>query len=296
MKIPLTIVLFFICNATQSQKHLVVKDADTNQPLAFATAECFDKQWGTYSDSTGRITIPDNIWDSCTITFSYVGYVATQQKISKQVAEVYLKRASDAERVTVRGCLTTKDVTIENYKKKTNNSLGWSAKGEGFIWAAFLNNTSGRPGLIKSITFYVKKFHPKAIANAPVRLRLYAFNAETGLPAEEITTESIMIAPKEFGKHTEDLSGYKMHLPMEGIVVGFEMFDAGSQYHYINHMKFTDGSEKDVEMYGWSLGSYISDDALGFRRFLGKAWIKTLTFSKKAVYAPIVSLSAEVCR
>jgi hypothetical protein len=271
-----------------------VKDADTKQLLSFATAEGISKRWGAYSDSAGRLIIPDTVWRTGDILFSYVGYSSSKTRIKDATTSVYLKKILTETYAIVKSCPSTKIETIKNYKKSKNHSSGWSAKSEGFIWAGFLPNTTGKHALVSSIDFHVKSFHSKAMFDAPVRLRLYQYDANTGLPGEEITKESILITPKKFGKHTEDLSIYKMYIPIDGVVAGFEMFDAGSRYHYIYHMKFSDGTEKDVEMYGWSLVS-AADKAIGFRKFPGRVWEKNLNVSG-SYYAPAVSFSVKVCR
>jgi hypothetical protein len=278
---------------SNAQLQVQVKDAETKQPLSFATAEGISKTWGTYSDSAGRVIIPDSVWKTSDISFSYVGYSPSKTRIYEDATSVFLKKILVETFASVKNCPSTKSATIKNYKKSKHQSAGWKAKSEGFIWAGFLPNTAGKHALMTSIDFHVKSFHPKAMFDAPVRLRLYQYDLNRGLPGEEITKESILITPKKFGKHTEDLSIYKMYIPIEGVVAGFEMFDAGSRYHYIYHMKFVDGTEKDVEMYGWSLGS-AADKAKGFRKFPGRTWEKNLNVGG-SYYAPAVSFSVKVC-
>lgn len=106
MKIRLTIILCFLCSAVPAQRQLVLKDSDTHQPLAFATAECFEKQWGTYSDSLGRIMIEDSIWKDCALVFSFVGYASKTVRVNPQVHEILLTKVQHKlEDVLVKPCI-----------------------------------------------------------------------------------------------------------------------------------------------------------------------------------------------
>lgn len=291
MTIRLTIILFFICNATLAQKQLVVKDADTHQPLAFATAECFEKQWGTYSDSAGRIMIGDSIWKSCAVVFSFVGYTSKSVELHPQVHEILLTKVPHKlEDVVMKACTKFTEENLKVTSRKNNYGFGYTPKAGGFFWATFVPNKTEKKGLIKYFSYGAKRGN----VNAPIRLRFFEIDTSTGLPANEITTEAITIVPGKVGWITEDISKYKIAVPETGIVAAFEMFDAGRQYHFKTTVHLADKTIKEVDSYGWMITGVQGDEVVGFGKMPGSLWFKLNSVGKTGA-APQVGLHVKVC-
>jgi hypothetical protein len=117
----------------------------------------------------------------------------------------------------------------------------------------------------------------------------------TGLPGSEITQENIVLVPGRFGWRTHDISRYKINVPDNGIVVAFEMYDAGQQYYFMYTYTMKDGSKKTTKNYGWLLRGIREGEIIGFTRTPGSRW-QILKLSNKKSAAPQVSLTFKVCK
>jgi hypothetical protein len=293
-------ILFFInCllfTGIFSQLTIVIKDAETKQPLPFATAECFEKQWGRYADSAGKVIIPDSIWKNCELTFSYVGYSVKNIRLQSPVADIYLQKLPQLlNDILVKSCNEFEEKKLEIRKNKSNYSLAFTASNNGFAWATFVPNKTGRRGIIQTISYGAKRLYKDANSNAPVRLRFYERDIITRQPTNEISTENIIVVPGRFGWRTHNISKYKIAVPENGIVVAFEMYDAGPQYHFMYTHKMIDGSLRTVEHYGWNIDGITGDEIIGFTKNLGNSWGRFRNF-KKTGAAPQVGINFKVCK
>lgn len=292
----LTIIVSLICwNSAFAQLQVQVKDFDTKAPLPFATAECISKQWGTYSDSAGRITIKDSIWRSAPIKFSYVGYDTLNIVLNSSASEVSLhKKPNTLQNVVVSSCKEVSYRKVGRRNKRSNYNFGYSGLANGFMWASYITNTTRSEAKIEAIFFGVKKLYQKANPDAPVRLRMFELNNETGMPGDEITSRSILISPGRFGWVKQNIKEYDLYMPLHGVVIAFEMFDAGQQFHFTEVHKMSDGSRREMEHYGWILEGIIDNEITVFFKQPGRKWYKLITLGKFNA-APAVALELKVC-
>ncbi len=282
---------------SSAQRVVYMRDADTKLPLPFATAECTEKSWGIYSDSSGKVVIPDQIWQTGTVTFSFVGHASISQSEVLKKDSIYLQKLPNKlDEVVIKNCKEKEKKKIQIRRKKDYYSLGFGAKSVGCIWATYVPNIYNKRGIINTISFGAINLYNKAtIPGAPVRLRLFDWDTTKQMPGEEITQETIDIVPGKFKWVTIDLSKYNLPITATGIVVAFEMFDAGQQYHYNVVHNLQDGTKKEWEHYGWDLEGI--KNVLGFNKTPGGKWDQQMThFDKeKKRVGPAVGLSIEVC-
>jgi hypothetical protein len=292
------LLVAFLATASLSgycQLKVQVKDATTKLPLSFATAECMEKRWGGYTDSSGIIIIPDSIWTSCKMIFSFVGYSAANVQLKKGSNEVLMvKSIRKLEDVAIKTCKEFTDEKVEVRSRKRNYSFGFSGGSKGFMWATYLPNNVKKKGWIESVSFGAKAFHKDAKMDAPVRLRIYEFDISAQLPGDEITTEIITLIPRKQGWKTIDISKHRIALPLEGIVVAFEMFDAGPQYYYKSQV-YVGKKKKEITRYGWSILGIVEDSVLGFSKWPGRTW-HIYNTAHNAGRAPQVSIKMSVCK
>ena len=296
MKLRLTDIFYLIQGAIFAQKHMVIKDADTHRPLPYATAECFARQWGSYSDSVGRMILPDSIWNNCSLVFSFVGYATKTVNLSPQLQEVFLTKLQHIlDDIVLKPCTNFLERKLEVRSKQTNFGFGYTSKAGGDFWATYVPNPTGKKGVIKTFSYGAKYGN----TDAPVRLRFFQLDTSTGLPSVEITTEPIIIVPGRSGWITEDISRYRIIVPGNGIVAAFEMFDAGSQYHYKTTVRMSDKTKRVAERYGWTIRGMHSPDIIGFGKRPGTSWFnlnpRNRTGAKMLTAAPQVGISMRVC-
>lgn len=297
MKVFFTILLVTgIVLNSMAQRVVYMRDADTKLPLPFGTAECTEKSWGIYSDSSGKLVIPEPIWQTGTVTFSFVGHASVSQGKVLKKDTVYLQKIPNKlDEVVIKNCKEKEKKKVEIRRKNDHYYLGYSAKSVGFIWATYVPNINNKRGIINAISFGAQSFYKGALASAPVRLRFYEWDSVMQMPGEEITNEAIDVVPGKFKWVTIDLSKYHLPISATGIVVAFEMFDAGPQYHYMVNHNMSDGTKQEMEHYGWSLEGIRN--VQGFSRSPGGTWYpQTTAFNKdKKRVGPAVGLSIEVC-
>ncbi len=279
-----------------AQRVVYMRDADTKLPLPFATAECIEKSWGIYSDSAGKVMIPEPIWQTGNVSFSFVGHASVSQGEVLKKDTIYLQKLPNKlDEVVIKNCKEKEKKKLQIRRRNDNYSFGFSAKSVGFIWASYVPNIYNKRGIIHTISFGAVYLHKGALATAPVRLRLYEWDSMMQMPGEEITPEAIDVIPGKFKWVTRDMSAYTIPISVSGIVVAFEMFDAGQQYHYNVVHNMQDGTKKEWEHYGWDLEGMR--EVQGFRRSPGGTWspISTIDKNKKSV-GPAVGLAIEVCK
>ncbi len=271
-----------------------VIDSATKQPLSFATVECLEDSWGTYTDSVGRATIPAQVLGKRT-TFSYVGYTSKTLEIEKNTMEIPLQaNAKKLDDVLIAGCTSysIKEVGIRD--KKSNFFFVYGSASGGLMWGTVVKNSSGKPSKIESVEYGATKLWKGANPNAPVRLRIFELDTLRRFPGEEITNELIEIIPGSFGWKSFDLKKYHMVLPTQGVIVAFEMIDAGPQFSFLYTHKMTDGTRQTKEYYGWQLLGAQGKGVVGLTKFPGKEWLAPKRFDGNG-NAPQVLLQVKEC-
>ena len=299
MKSILIFFLFVMGIVLQSsgQRVIYMRDADSKLPLPFATAECIEKSWGIYSDSAGKVVIPELIWQTGNVSFSFVGHASISQGEVLKKDTIYLQKLPNKlDEVIIKNCKEKEKKKLQIRRRNDDYYLGFGAKSVGAIWASFVPNIYNKRGTINAISFGAVSFNKAALATAPVRLRFYEWDSILQVPGEEITHEAIDVIPGKFKWVTIDLSKYHLPISATGIVVGFEMFDAGQQYHYNVVHNMSDGTKKEWEGYGWGIEAIRN--VMGFHRTPGGKWNSQATaFDKnKKRVGPAVGLSIEVCK
>ena len=285
-----------IQGAIFAQKHMVIKDADTHRPLPYATAECFARQWGSYSDSVGRMILPDSIWNNCSLVFSFVGYASKTTKLNPSLREISLaKLQHKLEDVVLKPCRKFTQEKLRMRSKEDNFSFVYPSEVDGIFCATYIPNKTAKRALIQSISYGVQRGN----VTAPVRFRFYEFDSATGLPSTEITEETIIVVPGRTGWITDNIAKYNVVVPETGIVVAFEMFDAGPQYHYIETVHLTIQKTREVSRYGWWIKGMHGAEVIGFGKKPGSPWFKWSVHKKagdkQTGAAPQVGLLVKLC-
>jgi hypothetical protein len=169
----------------------IVKDAKTNQPLAYVNVGIIGKSVGTVTDSAGRYMLNLSGHDADTLKLSMIGYAPATYKIASFI--------TDAHKIILLKPSVTqlKEVKVSNRKWK-EGILGNTSKSDNTN-AGFSNNRLGHEiGTvikIKRSPTYLKKFNVH-ISNAPqypVKLRLNFYTLKKGMPDQLLQNQNIFI-------------------------------------------------------------------------------------------------------
>ena len=301
MRILISCIFCCFCfSVLQGQTTVYVKDAESKLPLSYSTVECLQKHWGVYSDVAGKISIPDSIRYSDNLIFTYVGYDTLNIHLEEGNEIIYLKKHDkQLQNIIITSCTEKQIVKIKNRNRSSNSSLGLDPNSSGFVWSAYVENPGNKNGIVKTISFGVVDFFRGKKLDAPVRIHFYEMDTISNRPGDEINSEVIEIIPKRTGWITVDISNYNIHIPASGFVVGFDMFDAGPQFHFIHFMrteKWKGGTERQIECYGWDLEAL--NDGYGFKKIPGIGWTGNMTNRESFKYSnvPAVGISFEICK
>lgn len=134
-----------------------------------------------YSDSAGLVIIDDSIWRKGKLYVSYMGYETKTVGLNAEMHEVFLaKIEKKLDDVVVIPCKNYIEEEIGVLTKKTNFGFGYSWKTNGFMWASFIPNKTGKHGFVESLTFCSRGSKKGSKIHAPIR---YAFLKWIALPA-----------------------------------------------------------------------------------------------------------------
>jgi len=281
----------FAYQCAVAQQKLVVVCANTGLPIPFASAECFEKKWGTYADSLGVVLVPDSMYKFYAIQISHVGFKTTTILQFKEDSVFLIPLLAKMEDVLLTACINATYATLGYKKRKPTYYFGYSNNIDNYMWAVFLPNVTNKPAIASQISFGIKQFYKNDDPNIPIAIRLYQFNQTTGMPGDEITYEPIIITPEKFGWQTFDISSYQLMIPENGAVVSFSFPYISSSKGY--QLKFKNGSQV-VEKYGYSLYGMLDTVVVGFTQRLGFRWTK---FKKYNINngGPMAALKVKVC-
>ena len=275
-------ICFFIIAVAQAQtKSIIILDEITKKPLPFATIECFGKKWGSYADTAGKIKIEKDLLANDTMVISFVGYDSKTYDYSNLPQQVFLisKKLPD---VVISTCNKVEKKIAGLKKNGAGTGFGFGSKPEGKTWGSYISNAEGKSGYIQSLFYIAKRGWDKDSKLAPTRLRIFEYDTIKKLPGIELTPDEIIFTPGHFGKNTMDMSMYKMKMPVNGIVVCFEMFDSGPQYYYKWSATFEDGKKHTKTSYGYTIGGLRAENAKCFSYALGFGFYKFEAFDKSA--------------
>lgn len=290
MKLLLFLLLYGV--AATAQTRIQVVDSLTGKPLPFATLECPEQGTGLYTDSAGKAVLPPTS-GACPWQASFVGY--QNKRFDAANGQTVLLVPKITAPVVVQACARAAYTTLTLRNKRRSPGFGFAPlRQPGFMWAAHVLNPAGRPVLLHDLWFGIRPHAGAGNPDAPLRIRIFAVD-QSGMPGEELTNDDIMVVPGRFGWIDVTMRQYRIPVPEQGIIVAFEVFDAGPQYRQITSA--TDaagGTEAANTVYGYQLEGYKGKDALGLLFVPGRGWFKQAP--RPNSYAPAVAIRLQLCR
>ena len=214
-KIPVWILLL-ISQFTFSQIKGVVKDSLTGNPIPYVNIWVENENIGTTSEEEGTFEIKTSE-KSKNLIFSTIGFETKRYSIDNLSTIVLKPTVYQLEDVVISKLKNTKQIEIGDSKKRfylpEPQTTPW-------ILAKKINfdesNSDAR--FLKTLIYYTKS----ELDSAKFRVRVFSVSKKD-FPEEDLLSKEIIVQVKKGRHKTEvDLSTYKIEVPKEGIIVGFE--------------------------------------------------------------------------
>ncbi|MXV52107.1 hypothetical protein GS399_14100 [Pedobacter sp. HMF7647] len=195
----------------------LVKDGDTNQPLAYVNIGIKNKSNGTVTDASGKFTIKLTD-DSDSLKISMIGYAPQIYKVSD-----FKQRFSSVNAVLLKpAIIQLKAVKVSNKKLKESilgNTTQSKSTNAGFT-SNKLGNEIGAIIKIKRAPTFLKRFNVSLTneVSSDVKLRLNIYSVKNGFPEQILSDRNIFVTVlKGAEKISVDLEPY-------GIIVDGDFF------------------------------------------------------------------------
>jgi hypothetical protein len=209
-------ILLLISQFTFSQIKGVVKDSLTGNPIPFVNIWVENENIGTTSEDDGTFEIKTSE-KSKNLIFSTIGFVTKRYAIDNLSTIVLKPTVYQLEDVVIFKLKNTKQIEIGDSKKRFYLP---EPQNSPWILARKINfdesNSDAR--FLKTLIYYTKS----ELDSAKFRVRVFSVSKKD-LPDEDLLSKEIIVQVKKGRHKTEvDMSTYKIEVPKEGIIVGFE--------------------------------------------------------------------------
>jgi hypothetical protein len=270
-----------------------VLDAETNEPLQFATIEIHSLHTGTIANEDGvfELAVDSQNHNLDTIEFSYLGYAKTRLSMADFLTSkdniLFLKpsHVSLGEVVVMPKKYKTVVLGIQDNKPESKQiSNVFNSKIGNYI-----ANDKNKMGWIKSVSYYMDaEGHPET----PFRVRIYDLNKEKNCPGNDILNENLVVSAGKSGWFTIDLTKYNIQFSIDGVFVMMEWINSGDQYFYEKEMPKKNEKGETVreirKFYGQTIGSVLRQpNMITWGLTLGNDWIPYKPYYKGYINAMI---------
>jgi hypothetical protein len=270
-----------------------ILDAETNEPLQFATIEIYSLRTGTIANENGVFEFPADSENHNldTVEFSYLGYTKTRISmadfLTSKDKNIFLKpsHVSLGEVVVMPKKYKTVMLGIADNKPESkqisnifNSKIG-----------NYIANAKNKVGWIKSVSYYMDaEGHPET----PFRVRIYDLNKEKNCPGNDILNENLIVSARKSGWFKVDLTKYNIQFPIDGMFVMMEWINSGDQYFYEKEMPKKNENGVTVKVirkfYGQTIGSVLRQPKMiTWGLALGNDWIPYKPYYKGYINAMI---------
>ncbi len=222
-----------------AQKSFLVKDASTNEPIAYTAVFTENGAFKINTELDGSFIIPNEFLHEVFV-FDAVGYETKQQTLTEIV--LLEPKSELLDEVVIVPRLGTKEIKVGSVKRseqKTGFSTGVIENTWSFGRFFHYDRQIEKHPFIKDVTFRLNA-RQKAATYA---VKIYEAD-EKGFPAELLHDELIVGKIENRKKISKiDLLPYKIIIPKNGIVVVFEWLTIESNYYEFEYY-----SEKDKKV------------------------------------------------
>ncbi|GHA36317.1 hypothetical protein GCM10007103_17290 [Salinimicrobium marinum] len=233
----LVLLICFSLNAIAQEKLIsgAIKDAESNQPLAYVNIGIFNKSIGTVSSEKGefRLKLPANVQGSDTLVFSYIGYDAVKKLVSDLNSPVQISMNASEDQLE-EVVLDTKAAKPKRIGR-TNNGLGLLHYN---FYTVYEEDVDDRLSKELGMKFRlnkdcrVEKFNLSISQNEfkTLKFRLNIYSLKDDLPDELLISDNIIfeLKDKQIGWYTVDLDQYDIFLreELETVVISIQWVES----------------------------------------------------------------------
>jgi len=265
-----------------------VTDAETNQPLYYATIYYGKQPAITFSDSLGNFFIrPEVLKEKDSVTIEFIGY-KTLTVFNKEIAENKIfnlyKSSNHLQDVLIKNCNQYEEKII-NYNYGKLDSYWTVIPNTRVSYLSYYPNNEEQEGYVTQILFHTpSSFLHKQDFSTPLRIRWYEWDSITQLPGKELTTTSIVVNAYKNGINKISITDKTLFFGKEGIVIGIEfLYPQKLEKEYYQLTTEKERFEWTLK-YEWSIGTIINKNSCegfvqtntnGIRRFItAKGFLK----------------------
>lgn len=227
MKI-LTLLLLCVSTCIYSQIKGIVLD-ESNKPIPYANIWVENENIGTTSEENGTFSLA--IKERKNIVFSALGY-ETKIVSSSNISSVILHpKTLVLNEVVIEKRKGTSVIDVGDFSGiKLNAGVTNTGQENVHVWGKFIkfNEKIKEHPFIKLVEFVTSS----RLKNVLLRIRIFNVNKE-GFPTDDLVEEDILVLINK-GKNNNivDLTKYKIKIPEEGIVIGFEYLKLEQNKYY----------------------------------------------------------------
>lgn len=267
-KYILCVSLCFVSKIGYCQINGLIYDSITHKGIPYSMITDIDTLWSVCANSNGVFCVGQQYLIQCKgLIISAHGYETKKilQPISLEKIELEHSSKDSLNFKSGKAIITvnkTKNLGIP--KVRLINPVFGSKVYESTEIALFIENKSGKRGIIQNVSFFLTNL---GVLNAPFRLRFYKNNRSV-IDDNLIVDNIILTGYKKDDWNSFNLSEYKIDFPKEGCFVAVEWMNIDcSKYHY----KLNDNSDG----LGMTIGVTDSfPNFISYKRYNQKPWKK----------------------
>ncbi|WP_375447258.1 carboxypeptidase-like regulatory domain-containing protein [uncultured Fibrella sp.] len=199
-----------------------VRNANTKQPLAYATVYSAQMHTGTYSDENGHVALKLDASD--TITVSFLSFEIRRIPVSKLVGvgEILLNEAAvTLDTIAVKSTKKRRKTYRIGFYDDDTDFDAWGL-GIGYIATNYILNNTEKTGYLNSLLVDLGKASNQ-VHRAKARVRIYGADNPRQGPGRDMLNENIVFDIPRFATHQKiDLTPFHIKFPLEGLFIGIE--------------------------------------------------------------------------
>ena len=202
----------------------IVLEADTEEPVSYATLQAKGTLRGTVADHQGQFSLELNAEQlSDTLIFNAMGYTGTSILAKDLIHQGNHRIFLSTETVTLPAVEVTSyrfaPVKVGHWCKRASKSVYMDTHGQ--QTALYIPNPNKEePAMLGKVWYYLAK---EGNTEAPFRVRVYAKDPQTGGPGEDLLKAFVVAKPNhQHGWYAVELVQYDIDMPADGCFVAME--------------------------------------------------------------------------
>ena len=297
------LLLFFIFSVVCHAQFIDCKvlDADTKQPLYYATIYYNHQKLITFSDSAGNFFFQkDFLKDNDSTKIEFIGY-QTSCFSNNEIAEnkiFYLHKKTNAlQDLVVKNCKEYEEKEIDYNYVKMDSYWTCSPIFNGEFISHF-QNQNNITGYITAIKLQTPPFVLSSQNfSIPLLLHWYEWDSIKKVPGKELTDTNILIFAYKHGKNKIEIPDKKIYFDSNGIVIGLQFVYPSELEKKFLQLNTHDEIQKFRDKNVWSFGVVENaDDYSIFKvKIKGDIYFNPLKRNNKNL-KPALNFTVKTCK